>query len=378
MTTLTSASQQATTSTLIEQPTTRFPEPTGLTAQAPPEARGLGRDAVRLLVARPGAAGGVAHYMFGSLPDHLRSGDLVVVNNSATVAGQIDATRHGRPVVLHAAGRLDHPERSVAPTWPGAEEWVVELRTSPDAGEPILDATPGTRIEAGPVRLELIAGYPHAGSSPTGSGNRLWRARVRGDLRALLDRRGRPIAYGYLDRRYPLSAYQAVFSARPGSAEMPSAGRPFTDAVITSLVAKGVAVAPVTLHTGVSSQEAGEGPQPEGYDVSPATARLVNSTRSAGGRIVAVGTTVTRALESAVDHRGRVAPGSGWTRRVVTPLQPPAVVDGLITGWHDPHASHLLLVEAVAGPRLAQEAYDAAVAGRYHWHEFGDTALFLP
>ncbi len=158
---------------------------------------------------------------------------------------------------------------------------------------------------------------------------------------------------------------------------MPSAGRPFTEEIVTRLVARGVAVAPVTLHTGFSSQEAGEAPQPEWYDVPAATARLVTSTRAAGGRVVAVGTTVTRALESAVDHAGRVVARSGWTDRVVTPADPPRVVDGLVTGWHDPGASHLLLVEAVAGPALTQAAYDAASSGGYLWHEFGDAGLLL-
>lgn len=363
---------------LDEQPTTTFPEPGAATAVGPPESRGLTRDQVRLLVARPAARGGVAHHTFGSLPDHLRAGDLLVVNNSATVAGQVDAVRQGRPIVLHCAVRLDEPGWAVAPTWPGHEEWVVELRTAPDADAPILDAEPGSRIEVGPVRLELLAGYPHPGSSPTGAGNRLWRARVRGDLRRVLERRGRPIAYGYLDRRYPLSTYQTVLATEPGSAEMASAGRPLTESILTRLAAKGVAVAPITLHTGVSSQEAGEGPQPERYRVSASTAALVNHTRRHRGRVVAVGTTVTRALESAADSHGKVVESRGWTTRVVTPHQPPRVVDGLVTGWHDPHASHLLLVEAVAGRELAQRAYDAAVSGGYDWHEFGDSGLFLP
>ncbi len=169
-----------------------------------------------------------------------------------------------------------------------------------------------------------------------------------------------------------------MFSSLPGSAEMPSAGRPFTQAIVTDLVSRGVGVVPVTLHTGVSSQEAGEAPQAERFVVPDATARQVNAVRAGGGRVVAVGTTVTRALESAVDGHGRLVARSGWTERVVTPADPPRVVTGLVTGWHDPQASHLLLVEAVAGPALTQQAYDAAVAGGYLWHEFGDAALLLP
>ncbi len=314
-----------------------------------------------LLVARPGR---LEHHRFADLADVLEPGDLVVVNNSATVNGEIDAVRGRAPIVLHAASRLDDGT------------WVVELRTAPDAAEPVLDAHPGETIGVGELPLTLIAPYPRTGS-PDGTGNRLWRAHVEGDLRALLDRCGRPIAYGYLDRRYPLSAYQNVFARLPGSAEMASAGRPFTESLLTRLVSRGIGVAPVTLHTGVSSQEAGEGPQPEWYDVPAATARLVQLTRESGGRVVATGTTVTRALESAV-RDGVVEASSGWTERVVTPGDPPVVVDGLITGWHDAEASHLLLVEAIAGTQLAQAAYDEALDAGYRWHEFGDSALFLP
>ncbi len=348
---------------LTEQPATRFPAPDEATAPAPPEARGLARDEVRLLVARPDA---VVHARFRDLPRHLEPGDLVVVNNSATVAAEVDATLGGQAVVLHAATRLDDGT------------WVVELRTAPDASRAILDARPGDRVAVGPVEVELLAAYPRERSSPTGTGSRLWRAFTHGDLRRRLDRDGRPIAYGYLDRRYPLSAYQSVFASVPGSAEMASAGRPFTHALLTRLIARGIGVAPITLHTGVSSQEAGEGPQPEWFDVPAATARLVESARASGGRVVAVGTTATRALESAVDANDRVGPAHGWTERVVTPADPPRVVDGLVTGWHDPQASHLLLVESIAGTTLTQTAYDAAVAGHYRWHEFGDSALLLP
>jgi S-adenosylmethionine:tRNA ribosyltransferase-isomerase len=348
--------------TLTEHSGVRFQNADESTAPAPPEVRGTSRDDVRLLVARPGS---IEHHQFADLPEQLEPGDLVVVNDSATVNAEIDAVLGGHSIVLHAAGRLDHGS------------WVVELRSAPDAAEPILDALPGQTIGVGELPVTLLSPYPQEDSSPTGAGNRLWRARVEGDLRRLLERHGRPIAYGYLDRRYPLSAYQSVFSRRPGSAEMASAGRPFTDALVTRLVTSGVAVAPVTLHTGVSSQEAGEGPQPEWFHVPAATARLVELTRAHGGRVVATGTTVTRALESAVVD-GTTRESWGWTERVVTPAHPPVVVNGLLTGWHDAQASHLLLVEAIAGTELAQAAYDGAVADGYRWHEFGDSALFLP
>ena len=300
-------------------------------------------------------------------------GDLIVVNTSQTVAGEADARMSdGRDVVLHVA--MDLRDGT----------WVVEVRTAPDAARAVLDAAASevlTLTGADGVALTLLDPYPRTGSSPTGEGNRLWRAIHTGGeaLRDVLNRVGRPIAYGYLDQRYDLTDYQTIFGTTPGSAEMPSASRPFTHEVVTRLVSRGVGIAPVLLHTGVSSQEAGEAPQPEWFEVGESTARLVNSTRAGGGRIIAVGTTVTRALESAVTAgSGLLGARSGWTERVVTRQHPPRIVDGLITGWHDPQASHLLLVESIAGEELAQTAYDAAVDHGYRWHEFGDSALFLP
>jgi S-adenosylmethionine:tRNA ribosyltransferase-isomerase len=358
-------------STLTESPSTVFDVPAAGFAPAPAEVRGRGRDAVRLLVATPES---ITHATFRDLPGQLAAGDVVVVNNSATVAGEIDAVGPRGPAVLHLATQLDDADPAVG----GASgTWILEVRTAPDASRSVLDAAVGDRFAVGEVELTLLEPYPRLGSSPTGRGNRLWRALVLGDLLAHLGAAGRPIAYGYLDRRYPLAAYQSVFATVPGSAEMPSAGRPFTRSLVTELVSRGIAVAPITLHTGLSSQEAGEAPQPERFEVSAATARLVNAVRAGGGRVVAVGTTVTRALESAVVD-GRLVARQGWTDRVVTPAEPPQVVTGLITGWHDPQASHLLLVEAVAGTALTQRAYDAAVTGGYLWHEFGDAALLLP
>lgn len=353
---------------LLEKPGIHFPAPDDTTAPAPAEWRGYARDEVRLLVA---SRHDLVHTRFRAIADHLERGDLLVVNDSATESRELDATLVGRgTIVLHLAQRLRD----------GA--WAVELRTAPDARRAVLDAAEGDVVTTGGLRLTLTAPYPGGVSSPTGSGNRLWRATVLGQVAAELRDHGRPIAYGYLDRRYPLAAYQTVFGVRPGSAEMPSAARPFTPELVTGLVARGIQVAPVTLHTGVSSQEAGEAPVPEWFEVSPTTARLVRETKLAGGRVLAVGTTVTRALESAVVHRGRrgttIRAARGWTERVVTPDHPPAIVDGLVTGWHDPHASHLLLVEAVAGRALTQRAYDAAVGDGYLWHEFGDAALLLP
>jgi S-adenosylmethionine:tRNA ribosyltransferase-isomerase len=345
----------------VVHPHTRFTLPDELSATEPPEARGLARDGIRLLVASPE---GIEHHRFHDIGSFLRAGDLLVVNTSATIPAAVDGVRLGRfPVVVHFSS-------------PSAEDtWVVELR-APNASGPVVDASSGERVDLpGGAGLELVA--PHGEGR---SGVRLWRARlgVEAPVEAYLERFGRPITYAYLRGRWPLAAYQTIFAAEPGSAEMPSAGRPFTERLVTELAGRGVVVAPILLHCGVSSLEPGEAPQAERFRVPETTARLVNLTRSAGGRVVAVGTTVTRALETAARPDGTVDAAEGWTDLVIGPEHPVRVVDGLVTGWHGPDASHLLLLEAVAGESLVQEAYDAALARRYLWHEFGDSGLFLP
>jgi S-adenosylmethionine:tRNA ribosyltransferase-isomerase len=340
-----------------------FALPPDREAQEPPELRGVPRDGVRLLVASPA---GTHHARFRDLPDHLRAGDLLVVNTSATLAAALPGLRPGRgAVAVHVSAVL--PDGG----------WAVELRPPVGAHGPLRDVETGEQVHlpAG-VRLRVREPWPDR----TSAAPRLWRT----DRPALeipvadyLARCGAPVRYSYVPARHPLSAYQTVFGVEPGSAEMASAGRPFTDALVTRLVTRGVVLAPVTLHAGVSSLEHGEPPLPEPWSVPASTARLVNATRRHGGRVVAVGTTVTRALETATTPDGRVAPGHGWTRLVLGPERPARVVDGLVTGWHAPGASHLALLEAVAGPDTVQRAYDAALAGRYLWHEFGDSALLL-
>jgi S-adenosylmethionine:tRNA ribosyltransferase-isomerase len=341
-----------------------FELPAALEAHEPPEARGLARDEVRLLVAERGS-GRLSHARFRDLPQFLAPGDVVVVNTSATLPSALPAWRaDGTELEL----RLSTP----APELAGRDWWIVEGRTADGtssyrglgAGESI--ALPGDG------RAELAA--------PFASGTRLWLARlVLGEaLETYLARYGRPIRYGYVPREWPLRAYQTVYASEPGSAEMPSAGRPFSTRLIAALAARGVHFAPLTLHTGVSSPEADEPPYPERYRVLPETAAIVNAARAWGGRVIAVGTTVVRALETVADDDGRVRPGSGWTEVVVTPERGLRAVDGLVTGWHEPRASHLRLLEAVAGRELLEHSYRAALRCGYRWHEFGDIHLILP
>jgi S-adenosylmethionine:tRNA ribosyltransferase-isomerase len=329
-------------------------------AGAPPEARGLERDEVRLLVAHRDPRAFV-HDSFRGLPDHLRAGDLLVVNTSATLPAALSATRaDGTAVDLHLSTPV-----------PGAhaDRWVVELRR---AGARFRSAGAGERLAlpAGGT-AELLASYLAPG--------RLWVAAL--DLPLPLHRylaeHGHPIAYGHLARPRPLRDLQTMFADEPGSAEMPSAGRPFTPRLLDELKARGVELAPLVLHTGVASLERGERPYPERYRVPAATAIRVNAHRAAGGRVIAVGTTVVRALETVAEPDRRVEAGAGWTGLMITPERGVRAIDGLITGWHDPDASHLLMLEAVGGRELIERSYDAALAAGYRWHEFGDSHLIL-
>lgn len=336
----------------------------------PPEERGLARDEVRLLVARPDR---LSHTRFHRLGDHVHPGDLLVVNTSPTMPAALDGRHDGRDVAVHLSTRHDDGR------------WVLELRR-PDGAGPVTHARPGEEVElrAG-GRARLLA--PDGPARPDGS-VRLWRAELDlpGPVHHHLARHGRPIGYGHRGR--DLVAHQTVFARLPrrgagrlgagASAEMASAARPFAPQLVTELVARGVTIAPITLHAGVSSLERHEPPRPEPFEVSSTTADLVLRARRRGGRVIAVGTTVTRALETVAEVDGTVSPGRGWTDLVLGPDHPARVVDGLVTGWHDAAASHLLLLEAVAGPHLVRRAYAAALAGPYLWHEFGDSCLLLP
>ncbi|MEU9644977.1 S-adenosylmethionine:tRNA ribosyltransferase-isomerase [Streptomyces sp. NPDC048188] len=355
--------------------------PQELSARLPVEQRepGRDRDGVRLLVSRGTE---VSHHTFGELPGLLRAGDLLVVNTSPTLAAAVDGRIGHTRVVVHFSTRGDDGR------------WAVELR------EP--DGRGTTRARAGGGGGGAPAPAPEAAGGPAGTkvrlpggarlvleeplsarGERLWWARVsRAEVPGLLREYGRPIRYSYTERDQPLSVYQTVFALPSGdgtgSAEMPSAARPFTARLVAELVSRGVQFAPVTLHTGVASAESHEPPYPERFAVPEASARLINAARAGGGRVVAVGTTAVRAVESAAGADGVVRARTGWTDLVVTPERGVRVVEGLLTGLHEPEASHLLMLEAVAGRAAIDRGYEAAVRGRYLWHEFGDVHLLLP
>jgi S-adenosylmethionine:tRNA ribosyltransferase-isomerase len=311
------------------------------------------RDGVRLLTGDR-ASGEVGHRRFTDLPDLLRAGDVLVVNTSGTLPAAVPVV--GRALTVHFSTETDDGG------------WLVELRA--DDGKstvPYAGGQPGERYALpGGATLTIHSEY---------SRGRLWTSTVDAPVPELLRRYGSPIRYRYVPRPWPLSAYQTVFATEQGSAEMPSAGRPFTDRIVTRLVSRGVVVAPILLHTGVASAEAHERPYPERFVVGPVTARLVNEARAADGRIIAVGTTAVRALESAADGQGHVTAAAGWTDLVVTPQRGVRAVNGLLTGLHEPRASHLDLLAAVAGLPLLERCYREALAAGYLWHEFGDVNL---
>jgi len=327
-------------------------------AEVPAETRGLTRTDVALLVASR-SDGLLRGARFGELTRFLLPGDLLVVNTSATLPAALPARLDGGDVRVHLSTPL------------GPRRWVVELRAA-DLG----------RLERPPVRAQLE--LPEHGRltvlAPYRASDRLTEAEVElpGGTSAYLARNGAPIRYKGHAGRWPLDAYQTVFALEPGSAEMPSAGRPFSRALVTELVSNGILIAPVTLHAGVSSLERDETPYPERFHVPAETARLVNAVHDWGGRVIAVGTTVVRALESAAAADGTVGAVAGWTDLVVTPRRGLYAVDGLITGWHEPESSHLLMLEAAAGRELLERSYAAAAELGFVGHEFGDAHLILP
>jgi S-adenosylmethionine:tRNA ribosyltransferase-isomerase len=327
-----------------------FVLPPELEAHEPPEARGLRRDAVRLLVSDRDT-GAIDHAAFTDLPRLLRAGDLLVLNDSMTLPAAITATRpDGTTLPLHLSTRL-----------PG-DLWTVEPRGT------VTDVT----------TLALPAGGSARLLAPYRDSARLWIAALAlpEEVHDYLHRVGRPITYPYLRGSWPIEIYQTVYARRPGSAEMPSAGRPFTIELLREIRRAGVGVTTLTLHAGVASLETHEPPYEEWFEVPVETAVAVADTKARGGRVIAVGTTSVRALESAVDGSGRIMAARGWTDLVISRARGVSAVDGLITGFHEPKATHLAMLSAIAEGHI-RRAYEAALDGRYLWHEFGDLHLLI-
>ncbi len=359
-----------------------FQLPPDLEAGEPPEARGLARDQVKLMVSycRDESISGdeaiaderLFHTDFRHLGDFLEPGDLLVINTSGTLNAAVPVRRmDGARLELHLSTHLP------------ADLWVVELRLPGQPGtQPFYKARPGERLIL-PAGGQVILLTPYRSDQrmddPADPRRRLWIAELHlpQPLQPYLERYGTPIHYKYVRETWPTAYYQTVYANEPGSAEMPSAGRAFTPELITRLIAKGVQFAPLILHTGVASLEEHEPPYEEYYRLPADTADRINAAHAAGKRVIAVGTTVIRALETVTDPAGHTAPGQGWTSLVITPQHPIASVDGLLTGFHEPKSTHLAMLAALAGAAHVQQAYAQALANGYLWHEFGDLHLIL-
>jgi S-adenosylmethionine:tRNA ribosyltransferase-isomerase len=346
-----------------------FTLPPELEAHAPPEARGLARDEVRLMVSRI-ADDSITHARFRDFPSFLAPGDVLVINTSGTLNAALPARLDDAEIALHLSTHL-----------PG-DLWSAEVRAvAHKTTQPLRAALAGRRLalpEGG--EAQILVPYPGGDDAPPDGISRLWVVALHLPLpwRDYLAQFGAPIHYSYVPETWPNAYYQTVYATERGSAEMPSAGRAFTPEIITRLVAEGIGVVPLLLHTGVASLEDHEPPYAEWFRVPEATARAVNAARATGGRVVAVGTTVVRALESVADARGHVHAGEGWTDLVITPARGMHAVSAMLTGLHEPRASHLAMLAALAPTAHLRHTYAAALSEGYLWHEFGDLHLILP
>jgi S-adenosylmethionine:tRNA ribosyltransferase-isomerase len=343
-----------------------FALPPELAAREPPERRGVPRDRVRLMVLDRGT-GRVEHTRFDRLGDYLRRGDLLVFNSSRTLPAALEgcAAPDGPCLEVRLAEHLPDDSWLALLVCRGGDLFGCGLRAG-------LRITFGQGLAA--TVLERDQRIP-----------RLWRVQFSksgGELIDLLHRLGKPVRYEHVSRPWGLDYYQTVYAREPGSAEMPSAGRAFTWRLLFALQRRGVELAYVVLHTGLSSYlddelDARHPASEEEYVVSAAAAEKVNRARAAGRRMIAVGTTVVRALESAADAAGCVRAGHGYTRLHITANHALRAVDGLLTGLHEPEASHLDLLTAFLPAQQIQDAYEEAVRLGYLWHEFGDLNLIV-
>jgi S-adenosylmethionine:tRNA ribosyltransferase-isomerase len=348
-----------------------FALPEGLIAQDPaPE-----RDASRLLVLDR-RTGALEHRRFRDLPDLLLPGDLLLTNRSRVFPARLLGRRGGggeaeillvRRLAAHEWLALVRPGRRLRP---GA---VVDI--APGFAAEILPTPPASAVSRS-------AGAPEASPGP------LRRVRLHaspGTPDEAVDRHGHVPLPPYIrrsDRPGDLERYQTIYAREPGSVAAPTAGLHFTPALFDALAARGIETASLVLHVGPGTFRPVEVDDvrehrvdPERFTIPPETAAAFARARAEGRRIVAVGTTVTRSLESATDEAGRVRPGDGETSLVVVPGYRFRAVDALVTNFHLPRSSLLLLVSAFAGRERLLAAYAAAISHRYRFYSYGDATL---
>ncbi len=344
--------------------TIQFELPVSLECTQPTEFRNIERDEVRLLVTTDSDY--TRHTTFRNVDQYLQKGDVLVVNTSATRASAL-------PVVL-PGNRLGMAHFS---TRVNDSEWLIEIRE--------IEREKTVRWKEG--KREMKFHLPD-GADITLKRKfykerkllHLWVAEFTSpqEQESYLAEHAQPIKYDHLNEHYPLDFYQTVFSLHPGSSEMPSAGRGFTKDLVERLLEKGVVIAPMLLHTGVSSLEENESPYAEYMEVDQASATLINNAKKKGRKIIAVGTTGIRAIESAVNERGEVIPYTGVTNLFIDNDYKMKVINGLLTGFHEPRASHLQMLQSLAGFDHIERAYKSALDNNYFWHQFGDLHLILP
>jgi len=352
---------------IIHPQTFDFHLPKSLECAKPAEERGILRDEVRLMVSHR-ANDSIAHTTFSEIDNYLQVGDVLVVNTSGTMKAALSTRlpndEEGR---IHLSTPLENNEYLVE------VRQVVDNNTKRFYGLQVGDKLPIPLSS----NVEIIT--PHFTQNEDGEHLQLWKVHVDIPipLEEYLSLYGEAIKYSNINKKYPHHYYQTYFANEMGSAEMPSAGRAFTSRLVSQLLSKGIQFAPILLHTGISSLEANEKPYPEYFKVSESTASLINLARAEGRRIIAVGTTAIRAIESAVDKEGWTQAQEGMTNLFITTKSGLKVIDGMLTGMHEPKASHLLMMQALADVGHLSKCYEAAIAEQYQWHEFGDLHLIL-
>ncbi|WP_257351223.1 S-adenosylmethionine:tRNA ribosyltransferase-isomerase [Pseudalkalibacillus decolorationis] len=339
-----------------------FDLPGELNASIPAERRGVNRDHVRLMILDRNN-GNTYHDQFYKLENYLKVGDLLVLNTSRTLPAAFTVELKRAKGVNVKDVELRLAQRKSNSVW----KVLVVGQTVQQGDELTFSPTLRARVRTCNPKSPLVT------ISFSKRGN---------DLYDQLYKLGEPIRYEYIKENWTLDYYQTVYGTVPGSVEMTSAGRAFSWEMLFRLKKKGIQIATITLHTGLSyflndQWKVGPAESLEEYEVPGDTAELIRKTKEQGGRVIAVGTTVVRALESAVDGNGRSISQKGWTNLHIHGDFELQIVDGLITGFHEPEASHLDMLSAFVPQLILKTAYKEAVDQRYLWHEFGDMNLIL-
>lgn len=334
-----------------------FELPEELIAQLPVEPR----DHSRLLVLDK-RTGKMEHKRFFDIIDYLKEGDVLVVNETKVIPARLFGVKKDT----------------------GAKFEVVLLnRKDKDTWEALV--RPGKRAKVG---TEIIFGEGLLKATvlgDTSAGGRVLEFSYEGIFEELLDRLGEmPLPPYITEKLEDKNRYQTVYAKEEGSAAAPTAGLHFTPELIGKLEEKGVKMVKVLLHVGLGTFRPVQVDNPldhvmhsEFYQVSPEAAEQINKAKQAGGRIIAVGTTSTRTLESSVDDNGQLIAGSGWTDIYIYPGYQFKVIDGLITNFHLPKSTLIMLVSALAGRENILAAYKTAVDERYRFFSFGDAMLIV-